>query len=75
MAALAGRFAITESAFPDGSRTLVLFDPRIMAFNGQLLHLPAPTEDLGSEVQKFEGVSNKRAISMMAFSAATSALR
>ena len=74
-AALADRFAITDSAFPDGSRSLVLFDPRTMAFDGETLTLPAPMEDLGSEVQTFEGVSNERAVWIMGFSATTFALR
>ena len=74
-AALADRFAITDCGFPDGSRSLLLFDPRTMAFDGEMLTLPAPTENLGPDMQRFEGVSNERAISIMAFSAATSALR
>ena len=74
-AALADRFAITDCAFPDGSRSLVLFYPRTMAFDVETLTLPAPTENLGPDMQRFEGVSNEKAISIMAFSAATSALR
>ena len=42
---------------------------------GQTVHFPAPTEELGAQVQTFEGISNERVIWIMAASAVVCALR
>ena len=48
---------------------------RTMAFDGQLLHLRAPAEDLGSENELWRGVSDLSAIQAMAMAAASDALK
>ena len=70
-----GAFAITESACSDGSRSVMLFNSRTIAFDGQLLHLRAPAEDLGSENELWCGVSDLSAIQAMAMAAASDALK
>ena len=67
--------AITETAFPDGSRTVVLFNAHSMAFDGPTLNIPAPLEDLGPELQLFESISDQEAIWKMNLAAATCALQ